>query len=486
MLETRPKPAAVRHERYAKRLKAAASAARACPFIPYAPSLKQLEALAAPEREMLYGGEVGGGKSDFILMDAAICAYYSGDYDGLILRKTLPDLARANALIPRSHEWFGGGEDRWGKGKAPTWSEQRKTWTFPNGATLAFGYLDGPRDHERYQGPSYTRIYIDESTQIREKQIRYMSSRLRRIIGTPIPVALRLCSNPGGESHSYHYENFVAPRVVMPNRRFISAGLEDNPGYDTEEYLATMQVLDDVTYRQLAYGEWISGGEDKPFKYEYWANQNRFSMRDSRTRNRAIGRWSVWDTANVDKDTAAYTAGVTFEVLDDYRVLAYPSFHDRVEFDALPDEVKTVAGSLNFDGRLKGLVVEDAASGVQLIQWLRKDPDAEWFDDRLYASKPPKGGKMAAWTAAAIWCRRNVVELPWPDGAVPLLWDFEREVFNVPNTEHYDFADAFALGINFLERHYRVLSTRWALMMEEAEEAERERRARAEAIGAGA
>jgi predicted phage terminase large subunit-like protein len=94
-------------------------------------------------REAFYGGAAGGGKSEALLMAAAQYVEVPG-YSALILRKTLPDLNQAGALIPRSHEYWAGSD--------AIWHENKKQWKFPSGATIRFGYLERRTDLDNYMG----------------------------------------------------------------------------------------------------------------------------------------------------------------------------------------------------------------------------------------------------------------------------------------------------------------------------------------------
>ena len=56
-----------------------------------------------------------------------------------------------------------------------------KTFTFPSGATLTFGYLSHDNDLDQYQGSEFQFVGFDELTQFTEKQYTYLHSRLRRV-----------------------------------------------------------------------------------------------------------------------------------------------------------------------------------------------------------------------------------------------------------------------------------------------------------------
>lgn len=84
---------------------------------------------------------VGGGKSDALLMAALQYVDYP-HYAALLLRDTFKNLSMPSSLMNRAMEWLANSD--------ASWDEKIKTWTFPSGATITFGYLDGPYDHLNY------------------------------------------------------------------------------------------------------------------------------------------------------------------------------------------------------------------------------------------------------------------------------------------------------------------------------------------------
>src|SRR5437868_3075876 len=80
-------------------------AKRQIPGVPVGPRPKQAAFLAlSAVPEGLYGGAVGGGKSDALLL-AALQYVDCADYDAVIFRRTFPELNAAGGLIDRSQEW---------------------------------------------------------------------------------------------------------------------------------------------------------------------------------------------------------------------------------------------------------------------------------------------------------------------------------------------------------------------------------------------
>lgn len=108
---------------------------------------------------------------------------------------------------------------------------------------------------------------FDELTQFKESDYRYLLSRVRRLQGSPVPLRVRAATNPGGVGHDWVKKRFVDEGAVGT---FIPAKLTDNPHLDQEAYLNALNLLDDLTRRQLRDGEWVrdAGGIIYPFKHD--------------------------------------------------------------------------------------------------------------------------------------------------------------------------------------------------------------------------
>jgi len=230
-------------------------------YIPHKPTPKQQAFLLLDGvLDVFYGGAVGGGKSDALLMAALQYVDVPG-YAALILRSTYRDLNQPDAIMARSKEWLMDTDAKW--------NEKDCRWTFPGGATLTFGYLDGPNDHYQYQSAAYQFIGVDEASQLHWNQVLYLFSRLRRLVGMPCPIRFRAASNPGGRSHSALKTRYIDSKT-RKNRVFISAKLEDNPYLDQEQYELSLQELDYITRKRLRKGDWEISEQGTLFQRDWF------------------------------------------------------------------------------------------------------------------------------------------------------------------------------------------------------------------------
>jgi hypothetical protein len=215
----------------------------------------QTDFLAAPERDVLYGGAAGGGKSYAMLIDPLRFAHRAA-HRALILRRSMPELRE---LIDKSRELYP---------KAfpgSKYKEVEKLWNFPSGAKVEFGFLERDADVYRYQGQAYSWIGFDEITHLpTEFGWNYLASRLRTT-DPEISTYMRCTANPGGVGANWVKKRYVDP--YPPNesfkgednltRKFIPARLDDNP-YLAEDgrYEEMLMALPPTQRKQLLEGNW--------------------------------------------------------------------------------------------------------------------------------------------------------------------------------------------------------------------------------------
>ena len=219
------------------------------PFCPEEPSLTQKVFLRTNAIEALFGGAAGGGKSSALLM-SALQYVDIPNYSAILFRRTYADLALPGALMDRFKSWMD-------EMDGIHWNANSYVATFPSGARISFGYLNNTNDYLRYKGSEFQFIGMDEVTEIRESDYRYMFSRLRRPASGPlsqVPLRMRSASNPA--------PNWVRQRFIIEGlstgRIFVPSKLTDNPGIDADSYRQALQALDPIERRRLEEGDWWS------------------------------------------------------------------------------------------------------------------------------------------------------------------------------------------------------------------------------------
>lgn len=182
-----------------------------------------------------------------------------------------------------------------------------------------------------------------------------------------------------------------------------------------------------------------------------WFQSARYIPDPPRPWSQVAARYLSWDTAFKDTSSSAYTACVVGELTYDYKLEVKEVWRGKPGFPELPTIIRQMAERYNADGLLRGVVIEDKASGTSAYQTLRATAPA-WLSDILVAYQPP-GDKTQRANQAAVWCRNGSVLLPHPDPSVPWLLSFEDELFGFPRGAFADQVDAFDQLVLYLE-HY--------------------------------
>lgn len=289
------------------------------PYIPadIVPTIKQARLLTATEDEVLYGGSVRGGKSEGLLM--AACQYkQQEDSHTLIVRRNRASLTNAGALIARSHTYLSGTD--------AAWNGSTFKWTFPNKSTITFGYLDDQKAVEQYLSAAYTDIFFEEVTDIPQNLFAQLVSRASKRIGNPLPLRVfATCNPPADSAGDWIREHFIrhmdadgvaqsdtfdvtdADTGMVTTRRFIRAGLDDNPHEDRDAYMRRLMSVDRLT-RARMLGSWTQAREGKMLQAE------DLPIVDAPQHGPHVVRCRFWDlagtrptTKNPDPD---FTAGV--------------------------------------------------------------------------------------------------------------------------------------------------------------------------------
>ena len=225
----------------------------------------QFSALQCPVEDLFYGGERGGGKSDFLLGDWLNHSDTHGRHaNGILFRRTYDELTE---LIRRSREVYGPLGGTWRASGDPGHS-----WSMPSGAQLVMRYLDRDEDADHYQGHQFTWMGVDQVEAFPEAgPIDKLWGSLRSAHG--IPCVRRMTGNPPapqwlkmryidaapwGKRFEYMPQPELRPDIKI-QAIFIHSRLEDNkvlldadPGYDARLAAAGSEAL----YRAWRMGDW--------------------------------------------------------------------------------------------------------------------------------------------------------------------------------------------------------------------------------------
>lgn len=215
--------------------------------------------LACPAREVLIGGNRGGGKTDSLLMDYLqhVGGGYGADWRGIIFREAYPHLLD---LINKSKKWI--------RQIFPsaTYNEQDHKWKFPTGEILYLRFMRVEDDYWNYHGHEYPFCGFEELTNWTTDACYRIMMSCNRSSNPNVPRKYRATCNPSGPGHSWVKSRFidVAPplKIHRPKdnpdwtRVFIPSSLDEN--------LTLMKA--DPTYKQTM----ISACEGDPIKYKAW------------------------------------------------------------------------------------------------------------------------------------------------------------------------------------------------------------------------
>lgn len=239
----------------------------------WTPTPKQKLAQSCPVYELMFGGAKGGGKSDWIIIDFLLQLVAATKFwlatgikskgRAILFRK---EFGRLKDLINRAHWLFPIIDPK------VRWRENDHTFTFPCGYRFEFGHLEGPQDHQIYQGQEFTWLGFDQVEEIPEDQYRYLKLQVRSTDDVLKPLLrVRCTANPMGRHADWVKTRFVIPAregfkvisetiqtsqgPVVRDRVFIPATLRDNP-HLPPEYEAELLTAPEHYRRAFLDGDW--------------------------------------------------------------------------------------------------------------------------------------------------------------------------------------------------------------------------------------
>jgi hypothetical protein len=224
------------------------------------PHAKQVEFIRIPFSvfEALYGGAVGGGKSELLYMLPIVYGFHKvRGFHGVLFRETFPQLEAS--LILRAVPIY--------KALGATYDATKHVCTFPDGAVIRFSYLENDKDARDHDTNEYQYIGFDELTAFNEFRYSYLTSRVRSVL-PGIPPIVRSATNPGNIGHLWVRKRFIEPapkgNVLIHDvdsdtkRIFIRALLTDNPHLLLKDpgYIKRLRLLPLAEQRAKIYGDW--------------------------------------------------------------------------------------------------------------------------------------------------------------------------------------------------------------------------------------
>jgi len=220
----------------------------------YVPFERQYEFHTCPALYRLYGGALGGGKTDALRWEAINQCLNIPNWNALILRKHYDDLEQNHIQRMRSQL----------PAEMYRWNGTKLIATFPNNSTLRFSYCDKDDDVYRFMSDEYGFIGFDELTQFSLFQWQYMMTRNRSTTGFRPNMAgatnppgpghvwvkalwIKKCPAPGMEKHEYNADDYA----------FIPAKLSDNPYLrEDKEYVGKLERIPAPLRKALLEGSW--------------------------------------------------------------------------------------------------------------------------------------------------------------------------------------------------------------------------------------
>jgi hypothetical protein len=150
-------------------------------------------------------------------------------------------------------------------GKDAVYNVKNKIWRFPNGGTLELGQLADMQNLNKYQGRSFSLVFVDELAQYPTPVlIDQLRGSLRAVKG--VPTRMVVAANPGGVGHAWISARYVIGKPRW--RRFDVDGqswvyapsiFTDNPHLDFDDYrrqLESATSTDPELRKAWLTGDW--------------------------------------------------------------------------------------------------------------------------------------------------------------------------------------------------------------------------------------
>ncbi len=309
----------------------------------FIPSKKQILGFSCTADILIYGGAAGGGKSALLTIDP-IRHTLLPDFNGIIFRRTFPQIFQAGGLWDETQRWY--------PGAGGTSIQQPPRWRFPSGAKIDLASIQHEKDVHNFMGGQFAYIAFDELTHFTRKMFFYLISRLRSMCG--IKPYIRCSCNPeagswvadliswwidqetgypipdrvgvirwfyqGDDDELLWYDSKEEAMAANPERSkiappksltFIPSNVTDNTYLMEKDpgYMANLLSLPKIERFRLLEGNWKIAEESiidalwiRPYKLD--GHQVQFQLGDRSYAGTQFQRFAIIDTAGTSKQKA--------------------------------------------------------------------------------------------------------------------------------------------------------------------------------------
>ncbi len=231
-------------------------------IIDYHPSRPQRLFHNTTADEVMYGGEIGGGKTAALVMDALLTALKYPKVTMYIFRATYQQ--GGDTLLEEI-------ERRYPK-EIGKYVEKDTTFFYCNGSKLKIRQCKTLDDAMKNDGKEFSKLYIDEAQHLTFDAFDYLCTRPRANKALGVQPQVKFTAMQGGKGHTWINRTFVKPMLsdepklyVVKNektgveermyRQFIRASLSDNMHVDSK-YSGRLGMRSEKLQRKVRYNDW--------------------------------------------------------------------------------------------------------------------------------------------------------------------------------------------------------------------------------------
>lgn len=369
------------------------------------PNPKQALAHMCPADILLFGGARGGGKTEFVGVDAGLHHINYPNMLSFIFRKTRDEM-KLN-VIPVLKRIF--------PSEIARWSRQDHAFLFFNGGALVCDFLENEESIGRYLGTQAGLVYIDQGEQLTEYTVAQCLSLLRAL--EKWPKQMKITANPGlGVGVSFLRRWFIKPVAAelgnrrppkpmevwrplpkkddptpidqVPTRCFIPARFQDNTALQASDpaYLGKIYAgFTPEVARAQAEGDWESS--DSMIVGSKWADKRTVGVKDTRllAAGLKVGDLINWHVIENDEwrppvgahiyGSIDYGFGLPFSF---HLHAILPGGHSRTFYEIYQTKLHATLQATKIADALSTLTYSDGRTKILTgLQWMVFDPSMD-------------------------------------------------------------------------------------------------------------